>query len=102
MKIRINPKNYPDLLNMSRYLHDFVVWEFKPWIRTQKRFPYIWCGLTRPVSLNLDLPLLNYLCHLYTGEVQEYMPDNIVIDPEVSEVYRHEGTEEYESSVVIN
>lgn len=95
MKIHINPKDYDDLKKMSRYLHDFVVFEFRPRIYFSRWFPYIHISLTYPVCLNLDHPLLNYFCHLYTGEAQEYSADAIVIDPSVAPVYRYDEMEDY-------
>jgi hypothetical protein len=91
MQIRINPRDYDDLKKMSRYLHDFTVWEFRPRIWIDRWFPYIHVRLTHPVSLNLDHPLLNELCHLYLGE-SEVM---IVKDSDVPESFRHDETEEY-------
>jgi hypothetical protein len=95
MKIKVNPADYHDLLKMSRYLHDFTVWEYRPRIWVDRWFPFIHISLTHPVSLNLDHPLLNYVCHLYTGEAEVHVGDAIVIDPGVPPAYRHEETEPY-------
>ena len=91
MKIHVNPKDYDDLKKMSRYLHDFTVWEFKPQIWVDRWFPFIHLRLTHPVSLNLDHPILNYLCHIYLKEAE----DMIVKDSDVPESFRHEETEDY-------
>lgn len=96
MKIILHDKeDLQDLKRLSRYLHDFVVWEFKPWFRFQKQFPYVWCGLTQPVSLDLDVPILNTLVHLYTEEMEKHDPEFFVIDETTEKCYRHEDAVKY-------
>lgn len=75
-------------LMLSKYLHDFTVWEHRPHFTFDRRFPFIHFYWPHPVSLNLDFPLLNFLAHCYTKEAQEYI--KFEIDGNVEKTYNHQ------------
>lgn len=75
-------------LTLSKYLHDFTVWEFRPHFTFDRKFPFIHFYWSYPVSLNLDFPLLNFLAHCYTKEAQEYI--KFEVDSKVNETWLHE------------